>query len=218
VTLSSDDAGALTTWLTQNGFTAKPTLAAAAAPYIASGWAFMAVRLRPDAAASTRLDGQLDPLHLHFATDRTIYPMRLSHNAAEPEQVTVYTLAAHEQRLTTADPGMSLVWAGRLGPADDRALAPVTAGGTTFLTRYDGTLTPATISDDFHFAAASADITTPVRSVAGDGAASSASASGGSDGDRPAKVTLVIVAGLGVLGLLAAAILIEQRRRSAGRA
>jgi hypothetical protein len=160
VTLAVDSSGThradagtvLTTWLTRNGFKAKPDLAPAAAAYIERGWAFVAVRLRPATSGGT-LDGQLDPLHLRFRTSAVVYPMRLSHLARTREAVTVYTLAAHAFTLHTRDPGMRLSWAGRLSRAPYPELEPLMGGGARVLTRYDGTLDPATIDDDFHFVA-----------------------------------------------------------------
>lgn len=218
VTLSSNDAGALTTWLTDNGFNAKPALAAAAGTYVAKGWAFVAVRLRPAAASTASLDGQLDPLHLRFRTREIVYPMRLSHLATVAERVTVCTLAPHSLALRTANPGMSKVWARRLDPTQHPDLAAVTSGGATFLTRYDGTLRPATITDDFHFASDRSDTTvSPTRTVVTEGPPNTSNdddvtppAQAASSDD--AKITLVVLGSIFVLGLLATALVITQRR------
>jgi hypothetical protein len=158
VTLSSRDAMALTRWLQRNGFRAKPALAAAAKPYTDAGWAFVAVRLRPGGASSAALRGILDPLRIHFASSRTVYPMRLSAMASKPERVRVYTLAPHRLDLHSANPGMTVSWAGRLsslGGFPD--LAKVASGHAGYLTRFDGTLAPASITDDFHFSQAASD-------------------------------------------------------------
>lgn len=215
VMLSSSDGQALSSWLSQHGFTAKPWLASAAAPYIADGWAFMAVRLRPAAAAATRLDGQLDPLHLHFASSSVRYPMRLSHQAAEPQQVTIYTLARHELALHTSDPGMSRVWSGRLDAAQHPDLAGLTKGGTTFLTRYDGTLSPATITDDFHFSAVTTDSAATSSAVDTPNVLAAESS-----GDSHTTLIVAIVAAAAVL-LIGAGLVYAQRRdpqrRSANR-
>jgi len=157
VTLSSGDPTALLQWLQRNGFTVKPALATAAEPYTDQGWAFVAVRLRPDAAEQA-LSGVLDPLQIHFATPEPVYPMRLSSMASEPETVRLYLLSDHRADLRTADHGLSTTWAGRLSdhrPGPD--LAKVAADGPGYLTRFDGRLEPVTITDDIHFTVASSD-------------------------------------------------------------
>ena len=157
VTLASGDPAALTQWLQIHGFAAKPALAAAAKPYTDQGWAFVAIRLRPEAAASAALKGTLDPLHIHFVSQDAVYPMRLSAMASQPEQVRVYTLAAHRLELV-GNPGMTTAWAGRLGAlAGFPDLAQVATGAATYLTRFDGLLSPSSITDDFHFRPAPTD-------------------------------------------------------------
>ncbi|PZS16767.1 MAG: DUF2330 domain-containing protein [Pseudonocardiales bacterium] len=158
VTLSSSDPAALTQWLQGNGFSAKPALAAAARPYTSKGWAFVAVRLRPGGEAGPALSGTLDPLRIHFASKDVVYPMRLSAMATEPEQVQVYALAAHRLELHSDDPGMTVSWAGPLGQLSAYPdLAKVAVAGSRYLTRYDGRLSPASITDDFHFSPAASD-------------------------------------------------------------
>lgn len=201
VTLASGDPAALTAWLQHNGFTAKPALTVAARPYTSAGWAFVAVRLRPEAAGTARLDGQLDPLHLHFASDQIVYPMRLSAMAAEPEQVVVYTLAPSRLTLSTADPGMSQVWAGRVDRAEHPELTAVTTGGTDYLTRFTGTVTPATITDDFHFTPAPEQVPDPFPVSASH--------------PHATAETAAAVVGILAVAVLMAAVVVHQRRRTA---
>ncbi|HZE50234.1 MAG TPA: DUF2330 domain-containing protein [Jatrophihabitantaceae bacterium] len=157
VTLSSGDPTALLQWLQRNGFAVKPALATAAKPYTDQGWAFVAVRLRPDVAEQA-LSGVLDPLQIHFATPEAVYPMRLSSMGTEPETVRLYVLSDHRADLRTADHGLSTTWAGRLSDhRPGRDLALVAADGPGYLTRFDGRLDPVTITDDIHFTVASSD-------------------------------------------------------------
>lgn len=158
VTLASGDPAALTRWLQRNGFAAKPALATAAKPYTDQKWAFVAVRLRPGAASSAALKGTLDPLRIHFASHEIVYPMRLSAMGTETERVLVYTLAAHRLELHSTTPGMTVGWAGDLRDVSAYPdLAKVAVADNRFLTRFDGRLTPDTITDDFHFSRASSD-------------------------------------------------------------
>lgn len=212
VTLTADDAAALGGWLRTNGFAAKPALTATAGPYVSAGWAFVAVRLRPSAAGAAALHGRLDPLRIRFRSEEPVYPMRLSRGAAEPAGVTVYTAARHRQDLHTGDAGMSVTWAGRLGPASAPALAEVTRGGTDYLTRWDGTLAPAGITDDFHFVRAADDAiapTTGARELAARTMADPPFASGRRGSDVAAMIGLSLAAAT----LLVGAGLLAGRRR-----
>jgi hypothetical protein len=208
VTLSSGDPAALTQWLQDNGFAAKPALATAAKPYTDQGWAFVAVRLRPgtDAAA---LHGRLDPLLIHFATERPVYPMRLSAMASDPETVRLYVLSDHRTRLDTALRGLSTTWADHLGTDLTRngygQLAGVVGDGPAYLTRFDGRLQPAAITDDIHFAAAPSDDpvgsstvrTTPPHQASG-------------KSDNTGLIVGIVVAAVLVVGLVGIAV--RQRR------
>lgn len=196
VTLASGDPAALTQWLQTHGFAAKPALAAAAKPYTDQAWAFVAIRLRPEAASSAALKGTLDPLHIHFASEDAVYPMRLSAMASTPEQVRVYTLAAHRLELE-GNPGMTTTWAGRLGALTGFPdLAQVTAAGTNYLTRFDGMLSPSSITDDFHFRPAPTDEQSGRRTDVRDPDSSGHSSSRGDNSGRDVGL------GLGVLAVL----------------
>jgi hypothetical protein len=91
--LAATDAEALSTWLQDNGYTLAPKLAEAFKPYVAQGWFYVAVRLRP--GAGDALKGALDPLWVTFAADQLVYPMRASMNAHGQQTVTLYVLAPH---------------------------------------------------------------------------------------------------------------------------
>lgn len=207
VTLASGDPAALTRWLQTNGFNAKPALAGAAKHYTDAGWAFVAVRLRPG-AESDDLSGTLDPLRIHFASAEVIYPMRLSAMASEPEQVLVYTLAAHRLELKSGDPGMTVSWADRLGALSAYPdLATVTGSGSTYLTRFDGRLSPASITDDFHFGRAASDAPHRQRTVESDSAGDLSSS------DNTLRDVLLGVLAIAVVVALAAGLARWQGRR-----
>ncbi|MFF4114277.1 DUF2330 domain-containing protein [Streptomyces sp. NPDC001714] len=113
--LTATDSGALDGWLRSNGFPFPPRLNTALQPYVADRWEYVAVRLAP-AAADTALHGALDPLRLAFASDRPVYPMRLSRLAATPQSLGLYVLAAHRMEPRSAIGGERprVVYAGRL--------------------------------------------------------------------------------------------------------
>ena len=193
----------MTQWLQRNGFAAKPALASAAKPYTDQGWAFVAVRIRPS-AVDQALHGMLDPLQIHFATPEPVYPMRLSAMASEPETVRLYVLNDHRTSLNTALRGLSTTWAGRLSDQHVGSdLSKVAAGGPNYLTRFDGRLEPASITDDIHFAAAAND--EDLGSTAGPYVGGGARKDSGSDAAVFAGIgiAVVLVAGLIWLGFRA---------------
>src|SRR5690606_11711144 len=124
---------------------------------VAQEWEYVAVRLAPaaeDDAPATRaegpgdaeggddgaevvLGGTLDPIHLSFATDEPVYPMRLSSLADVPQSLRLYVLAPHRMEPAGSMRGERprVGYAARLTP-DEQPAGPVRrlAGGETFLT------------------------------------------------------------------------------------
>ncbi|WP_316760185.1 DUF2330 domain-containing protein [Streptomyces herbicida] len=131
--LTATDPGALDNWLRTNGFAFPRRLSHALQPYVDRHWEYVAVKLAPQAAGAS-LNGALDPIHLTFAADEPVYPMRLSRLARTPQSLGLYILAAHRMEPRSAIGGEPprAVFAGRLttttGP-----LARL-ASGTPYLT------------------------------------------------------------------------------------
>ncbi|MEU1402343.1 DUF2330 domain-containing protein [Streptomyces sp. NPDC005728] len=161
--LTATDPAALDTWLHDNGFTFPARLRTALQPYVDRRWEYVAVRLAPR-SSHTPLHGALDPLHLTFASDRPVYPMRLSRLARTPQSLGLYVLAAHRMETRTAIGGQQpdVVFAGRLDkPAG--ALGRL-ATGTPYLTALNQQFPdPARISGDHELRRTAAD--TPVQQV-----------------------------------------------------
>ncbi|MGW0991887.1 DUF2330 domain-containing protein [Streptomyces sp. NPDC002523] len=161
--LTATDPAALEGWLREHGFTFPPRLRSALRPYVDQHWEYVAVRLAPQ-AAHTPLRGALDPLHLTFANDRPVYPMRLSRLAGLPQSLGLYVLAAHRMEPRTAIGGYApeVVFAGRL----DKPVGALgdLADGTPYLTALTQSFPyPDRISGDHELRRAAAD--TPVRQV-----------------------------------------------------
>ncbi|AYG83178.1 hypothetical protein DWB77_05374 [Streptomyces hundungensis] len=97
--LTASDPTALRDWLSRNGFQLPPALSTELRPYVDQKWEYVAIRLAPDRPGRA-LGGPLDPLSLSFASDRLIYPMRLSRLAKTPQTLDLYVLADH--RMETA--------------------------------------------------------------------------------------------------------------------
>lgn len=161
--LAATDPAALEAWLRDNGFRMPDGLAGALRPYVDQGWEYVAVRLTPAPAGGTArpaaLGGELDPLHLTFASDRLVYPMRLSQRATNAQTLNLFVFAPHRME-AAADIGgggtTKLLYA---GPADPEYVRwPGGYQGSGYLTAFTRTLPkPSTITGDFEFRPASSD-------------------------------------------------------------
>ncbi|NUK73900.1 DUF2330 domain-containing protein [Streptomyces lunaelactis] len=163
--LTATDPGALRGWLEQNGFELPDGLTAELKPYVAQKWEYVAVRLAPEAEGSV-LRGTLDPLRLRFASDRLIYPMRLSRLARTPQSLGLFVLAPHRMEprspIGGGAPGGTDAGKGRPSGVIDSFTGG--SGGETFLTALDQEFPePRRIDGDHELRAAAKD--TPFRRV-----------------------------------------------------
>ncbi|MEV7614370.1 DUF2330 domain-containing protein [Streptomyces sp. NPDC089799] len=133
--LTATDPDALRNWLTANGFELPAGLSAELRPYVEQRWEYVAVRLAPR-EPGRKLYGTLDPLRLRFASDRVVYPMRLSRLARTPQALGLYVLAEHrmEPRDAIGGEAPEVTFAGRVEPGSGGALASLTGGRPAFLT------------------------------------------------------------------------------------
>ncbi|MEV0981713.1 DUF2330 domain-containing protein [Streptomyces sp. NPDC049915] len=157
--LTADDPAALSDWLHRNGFALPARLPQALQPYVDRHWEYVAIRLAPQ-SGHTPLYGALDPLHLTFAADAPVYPMRLSRLAANPQSLGLYLLAAHrmEPRTSIGGDRPKVTFAGRVrdpwGP-----LAEI-SHGTEYLTALDQEFpVPSRIDGDHELRRAATDRT-----------------------------------------------------------
>ena len=155
--LAATDSAALADWLSANGYQMSPGLAAAFQPYVAQGWFYVAVRLRPGTGAG--LSGTLDPLQVTFASSQLVYPMRGSANASSSESVTLYVLADHRVAKPQNFGDSRVPYADWVAPA---ALAPGSALASfvdrrLFLTKFQEQVNPQQVTDDFRFSFTSQD-------------------------------------------------------------
>ncbi|WP_338320822.1 DUF2330 domain-containing protein, partial [Streptomyces lonarensis] len=165
--LAAADPAALARWLAENGFALSDRLTGALEPYVAAGWEYVAVRLAPEevpggadpgggapGGGEPVLAGPLEPLRLTFATDRPVYPMRLSQLAATQQALRLHVLADHRtvtEGTIGGDP-VDVVFAGRLTP-DGLAPGPLRSlvGEGRFLTvLHQDFPDPAAIDGDHH--------------------------------------------------------------------
>ena len=163
-TLAATDADALADWLSKHGYVLRKGLATALQPYVADGWSYTAIRLTTKDAD---LSGALQPIDLTFASERLVYPMRLSAAATESQFVRTYVFADHQMRRTdpTAEEGRTdLRFAGEIDPtAVTAASLHSIVSEHRYLTVIDQYLYDPgrQIVSDFTFAAAPTD--TPYR-------------------------------------------------------
>ncbi|MCF6386057.1 DUF2330 domain-containing protein [Mycobacterium sp. MBM] len=159
--LAGDDPAALAGWLGANDFPHPAGLNDNLAPYVRQGWEIVAIQLAPDGTGT--LTGALQPLRLSFASERVIYPMRLSRAASAPQSVALAVLAEHRMDPSTVPvPGATpiLAYAGRLTKdTAPPALAPYLGSGTFLTSWTDFIGEPAQIEQDYVFTRAATDAT-----------------------------------------------------------
>ncbi len=151
--LGGNSATAVTDWLRTNEYVVPETLGANLTPYLREGWEIVAVKLAPKSAGES-LTGATPPLRLTFASDKIVYPMRLSKGATTTQSVTVYVAAPHRvdtTALPVAGEQPDLLYAGR---ANDPALLAPADYLTAFTVIYHE---PGRITSDFTFAKAATD-------------------------------------------------------------
>ncbi|MFE1440755.1 DUF2330 domain-containing protein [Streptomyces sp. NPDC058739] len=156
--LTATDPAALAGWLRANGFTFPGHLRQALRPYVEQRWEYVAVKLAPDTGDAV-LTGRLDPIHLTFAAEEPVYPMRLSQLADTPQSLGLYVLADHrmEPRSRIGGQPPRVTFAGPVEAAASGALARLTRG-TPYLTALAQEFPePARISGDHELARAATD-------------------------------------------------------------
>jgi hypothetical protein len=111
--LSARDTGSLENWLNANGFSFPKGKEAVIDAYVQQQWYFVAVKIDlhkgggfqlvsgpPRQAHGVKSEvaeklatGELQPLHLSFASDRCIFPLKISSVNGTPSEVQVYVLS-----------------------------------------------------------------------------------------------------------------------------
>ncbi|GAA1522935.1 DUF2330 domain-containing protein [Kribbella lupini] len=156
VRLGGSSAAEVTAWLGTNGYVVPATLAANLTPYLAEKWEIVAVKLTPKEASGS-LGGETPPLRLTFASQKIVYPMRLSKGATTSQTVTVYVAAPYRVDASTVpDASLTpeLLYAGRVEGAEAEQLA----APTNYLTAYSSRFAePRRITDDYTFTRSATD-------------------------------------------------------------
>lgn len=99
--LTATQSADLASWLTDNGYRMPDAATPILDHYIAKQWGFVAVKLNQDRAGSV-VSGYFpnEPLRITFATDRLVFPMRVSAISAGTQEsnILLYTIAEHRMR------------------------------------------------------------------------------------------------------------------------
>ncbi len=95
--VSSEDAGALITWLNDNDYLITAEMEPAVADYVAAGMKFLAMKLAPDAEV-----GDIAPIRVTYPGDEPMVPLVLTSVGAEPE-MGVLVFVAGDSRYESAN-------------------------------------------------------------------------------------------------------------------
>jgi hypothetical protein len=91
-TIVSQDAKALQTWLSGNGYAVPTNAKPVIASYVKDGWVFVATKVRRDKPASETSTPH--PLSFTFKTDKPVYPMKLTGVDNGPVSVELYVFSS----------------------------------------------------------------------------------------------------------------------------
>ncbi len=98
VVLHARDAGDLLLWLRTHRYMVANKAVPILSDYVRRGWVFTAARISTSEHGSSarKLDeGTLEPLLLHFRTDRPVYPLRISRANPGRTRLLLYVVASH---------------------------------------------------------------------------------------------------------------------------
>lgn len=150
-TLDAADAGALSAWLSTNGYNLRPELAQSLDVYVKARWKYVAVKLAPQ--TDKTLHGHLDPLRLSFASTRLVYPMSLSRLSTSSQHVRLWVVAPHRVQRADPDAGRIIAAVRFAGPVPDvgGSLGKFIGSGQ-WLTEFDTRIyRPDQITSDWQF-------------------------------------------------------------------
>lgn len=144
VTLQASDPAALTTWLTENGYSVPPTVGAALAPYVSSTGYFVALKLQND-----RDSGDIAPIAMRYDGTVASIPLVLTSVAAQPD-MRIVPFILHRDKRAIPDNYLHVVindaaihWmTGGENYEDVVTAAANEAGGQAFTTDYAGIAGP----------------------------------------------------------------------------
>lgn len=170
VTLKATDDKVLSNWLNDHGYTFPSEKSPALKSYVDNNWYFVVAKIQVSAVGSTEVKNQLatgtlTPLRLTFATDKIIYPMKLTGLALEyamenskklgvatPSSnipIVLYVLSNSK----TSQDSLTTSWANWIDISEIKDLNDggswIKSDNKLFLTRMADTIKVKNMSDDF---------------------------------------------------------------------
>ncbi len=148
--LLADDAVALRTWLTDNGYDIPEAAGTALTPYVGSGYYFLALKLQQNKEV-----GDLRPIVVKFEGARPCIPIKLTSIAARPNMpIIAYVLADKRAipvnyRHVLINPTRVDWLTGGANYSQVASLAVDEAGGQAFLTEFAGATSAVTPGMEF---------------------------------------------------------------------
>lgn len=169
VVLEADNASALTGWLKDHGYAARPALTVWLAPYIASRWKVTAFKISKDGGER---QVATSAVRMSFKTDRPFFPYRepedqrdqRAGSSYEPRLLRVFMLSTARMDGGIGEPATSLPWPGRViwsdqleegsraRLAEELALPSDQLPNNLWLTAFEDRSTPRPGTDDLYFA------------------------------------------------------------------
>ncbi len=149
--LSSDDPSSLINWLNQNGYTfpedAQPTIDY----YIKRNYFFIAMKVERKEGIPPGYYMNINPIHIHFSTDKPIYPLKISSiSAALSTEVLIYIFSNQPEEY----PGFSREYSSYLTYKDYKpfdSIKTLLNGKSMYLTKLRATLSPSDMEEDVVF-------------------------------------------------------------------
>ena len=169
VVISADSDSSLVDYLETWGFLHpgySADVSTILASYVERGWYFVALKVDQEALEEGLPNlydywyGQMEPIHLSFASEEMIYPLRISSlSSANSSQITIYTVGRHRMDF----PGAETWYANRISASELASInniypavgAELTEGD--FLTKLVRTYSPAQMSEDLILTPADSD-------------------------------------------------------------
>jgi len=149
--LSSENSRALINWLNQNGYTFPKDAQDVIDYYIQKKYFFIAMKVKKNENETFGYYMGINPIHIHFATDKTIYPLKISSISAAP--VVEVLLYIFDKKPRTY-PGFDIEYSEYLKPneyEDYPTLNELLKGESFYLTKLRAHLTPEEMTEDMVF-------------------------------------------------------------------
>lgn len=160
--LSAENGDSLLDWLSTNGYHSPAGIEPVVRDYVSDGWCFVAVKMSLQQGGA---QGVTRPLRMRFATDRPVYPMRLTGVTDENLDVVLWVAADRRAQAKTFEVAQCKKYKGDVHFRDSGMRMPFkpaeilkiehaglgeTIGRAGVLTKLSATLTPTQMRDDVY--------------------------------------------------------------------